>query len=224
LNNIENFSFLDKDLMSGIITATLSAIAFIYKWLKKMPDNDDGYFAKAGIRPYELKLSMSKFEFWKTKPLTKRGKIGYTTFAIILISLIAYFLYLGKETIRNQPNNWASLVLIKTKEKFLLSYDEAKNFPGENKWRLTSEDCHSDLYEKLAEKRKISLNLTYSVCSRIGLIGEKEGIEKRIKFTQRDKRASMLIFLAAILIFAYFLFAIAIDINIYHKTSRYLED
>ncbi|ORM69115.1 DUF6216 family protein [Pantoea rwandensis] len=191
MNNIETVSALDTNLLTALTPVILSALTFIYKWLKKMPDNDDGYFSKAGVSPYELKLSMSRFDFWKTKPITRNQKIGYSITSLFLIIFIGVFMFFGGETIKKQPDNWASLVLIKTKENFLLTYDEAKNFPGERPWKLSVEDCYKDTYDNLATHRKISANLTYSICSRIGLNGERKGIEERIKASEKNKKLSL---------------------------------
>lgn len=224
MNNVETFSVLDVNFLSTIMPAILSLIAFTYNWLKKSPDNDDGYFSKAGVSPYELKLSMTKFDFWKTKPLTKSSKIGYGLIITFLISCITIFLYLGGQIVKNQPNDWAALVLIKTKENFLLSYDEAKNFPGEKSWILTSEDCYRDTYENIGKDRKISPELTLSICSRIGLKKEVAGIEKRINATQKDKRTSFSLCAFIIVFLSYFLMSALIDLNIRSKILRYMKN
>lgn len=223
LNNIETVSALDTNLLTALTPVILSAVTFIYKWLKKMPDNDDGYFSKAGVRPYELKLSMSRFDFWKTKPITRNQKIGYSIASFFLIICIGVFMFFGEKTIKNQPESWASLVLIKTKENFLLTYDEAKSFPGERPWKLSVEDCYKDTYDNIANHRKISVTLTYSICSRIGLNGEKKGIEERIKATKKDKALSLIVCLAATTLFLYFLTSIIIDINIFSKITLYMK-
>lgn len=133
-------------------------------------------------------------------------------------------MYLGSDTIKKQPKNYAALVLIKTKEKFLLSYDEAVNFPGEKNWKLTTDDCYSDLYENLAAKRKISSYLIQSICSRIGLRDEKDGIEKSIKSTQTDKKISLFICFSFVLFMIYVVVGLLTDINIHNKVARYKMD
>lgn len=223
MNSVETFSVLDVNFLSTIMPAILSLIAFTFKWLKKLPDNDDGYFSKAGVSPYELKLSMTKFDFWKTKPLKKSSKVCYGLIIIFLVSCITTFLYLGGETIKNQPNGWAALVLIKTKENFLLSYDEAKSFPGEKSWALTYEDCYRDTYESIRRNKGISLDLALSICSRIGLKGEVAGIKKRISATQKDKRTSFSLCAFIIAFFSYFLISALIDLNIRSKILRYMK-
>lgn len=224
LNSIGFLSVLNTSFFTALIPFILSAIALFYKWLHKKPDNDDGYFSKAGVKPYELKLSFTRFDFWKTNALDRKHKILY--YVIILSSLLTIggCIYLGSDTIKKQPENYAALVLIKTKEKFLLSYDEAGNFSGEKKWKLTTDECYSDLYENLAAKRKISSYLVHSICSRIGLRNEKDGIEKRIKTTQTDKKISLFICFSFILFMLYVLIGLLTDINIHNKVARYKMD
>lgn len=221
LNNIGFFSVLNTSFFTALIPFILSAIALFYKWLHKKPDNDDGYFSKAGVKPYELKLSFSRFDFWKTNALEKKHKIAYNIIILSSFLLIGGCIYLGSVTIKKQPKNNAALVLIKTKEKFLLSYDEAVNFPGEKNWKLTIDDCYSDLYENLAAKRKISSYLVHSICSRIGLSGEKDGIEKRIKATQTDKYISLFICCSFIFFMLYVIVGLITDVNIHNKVARY---
>lgn len=221
MNSIGFFSVLNTSFFTALIPFILSAIALFYKWLHKKPDYDDGYFSKAGVKPYELKFSFTRFDFWKTNALEKKQKIGYGILILSSLLLIGGCVYLGSDTIKKQPDNNAALVLIKTKEKFLLSYDEAVSFPGEKEWSLTTDDCYSDLYENLAVKRKISSYLVHSICSRIGLRDEKDGIEKRIKATQVDKHISLFICFSFILFMLYVLIGLITDVNIHKKVARY---
>ncbi|WP_312462932.1 DUF6216 family protein [Pantoea endophytica] len=221
MNSIGFLSVLNTSFFTALIPYLLSAIALLYKWLHKKPDNDGGYFSKAGVKPYELKLSFTRFDFWKTNALDKKHKTVYYIIILILFLTIGGCAYLGSDTIEKQPDNNAALVLIKTKEKFLLSYDEAVNFPGEKNWKLTTDDCYSDLYDNLAAERKISSYLVHSICSRIGLRNEKDGIEKRIKATQTDKQISLFICFSFILFMLYVLVGLLTDINIHNKVARY---
>ncbi|QZY90820.1 DUF6216 family protein [Pantoea dispersa] len=224
MNSIGFLSVLNTSFFTALIPYVLSAIALFYKWLHKKPDNDDGYFSKAGVKPYELKLSFTRFDFWKTNALDKKHKNFYHIIILFSLLTIGGCMYLGSDTIKKQPKNYAALVLIKTKEKFLLSYDEAVNFPGEKNWKLTTDDCYSDLYENLAAKRKISSYLIQSICSRIGLRDEKDGIEKSIKSTQTDKKISLFICFSFVLFMIYVVVGLLTDINIHNKVARYKMD
>lgn len=224
MENIDIFSALNTNLFTALIPVIISAVTLFFKWLKKTPENDDGYFSKAGVKPIELKLSLTKFNFWKTKKLTTVQKIGYGIIAIILLAMVSAFSVLTYKSMIAQPDKWAALMLIKTKENFLLTYDEAKNIPGEATWNLTPDDCYSDTYENIARGRKISPDLAHSICSQIGLVGEREAISERIHNTQKQKHASMFFGFICIAFFLYLLLALLIDVNIHNKVARYMKE
>lgn len=223
MNNFEILNLINTHIYEVIFSALVSLVTIFWKKLNLIPKKDACFFKKAGVQPWQINISFTRINFWKAKKLTKKVKAGYFFMMTVMLTLFIFFAYFAFESIVSQPNQWAALKLIKTNEQFLLTYDKAKNFNNEKPWELTPDTCHTKTYQTLSKEKGISHALVYSICTSIGMIGEKNKIEKRIYNTQKQKYLSLSLAIIGMLYFGYFMLALASEINIYSKISKYMD-
>ena len=225
MQNNSLLSELIYPLIVAIVAGVISSIlqnkmlpnGFYMKLFKPIPD----YVKDAGISTFLYLLSYRNVDIENVKPITSINKFLMLLFSLIIMVSIGCFSYYSFKIILNTPREYANLTLSSTDEWFVISENDARSYPDNNKWRLDQDACHTDIYQEISKSIGASYDLVYLICNSVGLDKQKVHIRKRVEKFRKDR--NVVVFINIIFI-TYALFIIAIicaPITIVPKLIKY---
>lgn len=219
------WSLLNTPLFVGVACVILAALLEVKKHPrglnKKLFKEIPGYVTEAGVTPFVFRFFYKDVSLDKIKPVSVRDKIAAILFSIFIVLIVGSFSVYTAKIVIETPKGFTNLKFIETKEKFILSENEAVSYPDKTQWRLNQDVCHSNTYQNLSGHFSMSYELVFMICTTVGLDKERENISKLVNKFNADRVFVMVLIFAFVVYCLFFIMVLCAPIFITPKLLKY---